>query len=531
MQKGDIEKHYPDADFAVGIPAWPEAWRDAEYLGRVERSIALKAAGNEYEPSQVIVIAHKSELENVRIEVSDLTGNQGTISASNVEIAPQGWRKLQGEPGWVADMLRPDVRSFPVKKGSFQPVWINVHVPPDTKAGTYAGNVTIHADGKKSESLNLTLDVWPFSLPKYSALPTAANFSPADTNPATAEAIIARRWNPFQMYRWDRPADPAVLKQWKEQGALLNNLLQISRFSAKYEAGPDGKPIVANKDLFYRKLDPVVGEIQKNHPDLWPNVLLYGFDEPSVEQAIAMVDFYGDLKKRYGGIRTMFADLYGMWELLPELPANVDDWAVSREILTPEARDLIQKAGMKVWWYNAYSNPEDPVGARIQYWSTFKDKLDGIVYYNLDAGGGGMRNHGKNPWEATLWPSKERFDGGMMRLGPNGEPVPSVTFENWREGMEDIEYLHLLKNRRQKLLKHVGGNPTQHQHSLLKKSQQLLEVPDSLTTGLLGDRGQDIDELVVAMSGHTKNMDDILQARAEIARLIVEIDSELTRAQ
>lgn len=526
-QQVDMEREYPGAGFAVGLPFWPQAWRDGVYTGRIGREVRLHAARNEYEPFQLVVLANHRTLKNVRVEVSDLTGETGSLSASHIEVAPQGWRKLQGEPGWVADMLRPDILRFDVEKGAFQPVWINVYVPPAASPGVYRGKVTVHADGVNPETIDLELEVWPFVLPKYASLPTATNYPPADGNPAVAKAIIDRRWNPFQMYRWSDKARPATLQQWTEMGASLHNLLQISRHSAKYGQGPDGKPVVTNKEVFFKRLDPIVNDIRQNYPELWEHVILYGFDEPDLEQAIAMDDLYGDLKARYGGIRTMFADLYGLWSSLPELPENVDIWTVSRSTLTPNARDLIQNAGMEVWWWNAYNNPEDPAGLRIQFWSTLKDGLDGLLFYHLNAGGGGIRNRENKPWTSKLWPDEERMDGGMMRLGPNGEPVVSISFDYWREGMEDVEYLFLLRERRNLLAERVGEAPADHQRDLLREADRMLRIPDTLTTGLFGNRALDVNEIVVRMSGHTDDMNEILAARMEIARLIQAIDREL----
>lgn len=530
----EIRRTFAEADFAIGTPDWPRAWKDDRYTGPVGRRVELAAARNEFEPFQVVLLATESDLENVRLEPTSLEG-AGTISAEHIEIAPMGWRKLRGEPRWIADMLRPDITRFDVEAGGHQPVWVNVYVPEDAPAGEYEGTLTIRADGAQPEEVRIALTVWDFALPETATMPTATNASPARAGRENAEAfarlIIDRRWNPFQMYQWGDGQSVEWMRTLTDMGATLHNPLRISRHAASYEQGPDGRTRVSNKDVFFNKLDPIMEQIREEDPELMEHILIYGFDEPSVSQAEAMDDIYGDFKRRYDGVRTSFADLYGMWDRMPELPEHVDVWTVSRGTLTKDARDRLQDAGIEVWWWNLYSREDDPVGLRVQYWSTFKDGLDGMLFYNLDAGGTGERGRYER-WPATsLWPATERVDGGILRMTEEQLPISTTTFEYWREGMEDLEYLYRLRDLRDAFEARLGDDATIAQRGLLREADRLLAVPGYITAGILDERATDIDEVVVETTGHTDDMNVILESRREVAHLILQIEEALAELE
>lgn len=525
-----IRRSFADADFAIGTPAWPRAWKDDRYTGAVGRSVEIQAARNEFEPFQLVLLAMEDAMRNVRIEASALEG-PGSISAEHIEIAPMGWRKLLDEPRWLADMLRPDITAFDVEATAHQPVWVNVYVPDDTPAGAYHGTLTIRADDMASQTVDVHLTVWDFTLPEAATLPTATNASPARPGYENAELfarlIIDRRWNPFQLYQWGDGQSVPWMRKLTDMGATLHNPLRISQFAANFERDDEGRMRVSNKELFFNKLDPIMERVQAEDPDLMEHILFYGFDEPSTGRAEAMDDLHGDFKERYDGVRTSFADLYGMWDRLPGLLENVDVWMIVQSRLTKDVRDMLQEAGKEVWWYNIYSREDDAVGLRVQYWGTFKDGLDGMLFYNLNAGGTGVRRSYK-PWPASLWPEAERTDGTILRKAESGLPISTTTFEYWREGMEDVEYLYKLQALRHELETAVGDEPTSAHRALLREADRMLAVPGYITAGILDERATVVDEVVVETTGHTDDMNVILESRREIAHLIVQIKDALS---
>ena len=101
---------------------------------------------------------------------------------------------------------------------------------------------------------------------------------------------------------------------------------------------------------------------------------------------------------------------------------------------------MLETSGHEVWWYNLCAKSNEPLSCRIQFWGTYKDKLSGVLFYNLKAGSVGR-------YQNTLYPTVKRTKDGAFNLFGRakgeiikGYPISSVAFECWREGMEDHDY-------------------------------------------------------------------------------------------
>src|SRR5690606_29828272 len=309
-------------------------------------------------------------------------------------------------------------------------------------------------------------------------------------------------------------------------------LIRVSRNFIDFEQAPDGtlRATQASREWFFRRLDPVIAQIREEDPEFLRHLMLYGFDEPSAAELPAMNELYGQFKERWGPeITTAFATMHDYWVGDPQLD-NLDVWAVLLSELTPEVVEDLHARGQRVWWYNVFARQDDPVRARVQFWGTFKDGLDGVLHYNIRQAGDGTQPTA--PWGPELWPATTRTDGGVKRIGTDGTPISTVAFEYWREGMEDVEYLALLRGARDALRAKIAERPREkvpHDvRALLREADALVRVPDRVTLGVLGG-AREIDEVVVDLAGHTEDMDVIMQTRYRIAELIVRIEQELAR--
>ena len=117
------------------------------------------------------VLATTKELKDVSITVSDLKSGKNIIPASAVK--KYFVREVMAEPFYnkkdsmmVSDRLDP-VGTLNVDANTTQPIWLDIHVPAETKAGTYSGTLTMNADGGKL-SLPLQLLVGNRVLPEPS---------------------------------------------------------------------------------------------------------------------------------------------------------------------------------------------------------------------------------------------------------------------------------------------------------------------------------------------------------------------------
>ena len=114
------------------------------------------------------VLATPTDLDEVSFEVSDLKCGRNVIPASAVKkyfvryVMADSY-KDRNDTVLVADRLDP-VGSLKVEANTARPLWLDIHVPAEAKAGTYKGTFTVSCDGKKL-ALPLQLQVADRLLP------------------------------------------------------------------------------------------------------------------------------------------------------------------------------------------------------------------------------------------------------------------------------------------------------------------------------------------------------------------------------
>lgn len=193
---------------------------------KITQEITLYSAKNEYEPFQIVVKApDANSLTNVNISVTDLIGPNGNlISANYIQLfrehylnVTSGSRNWTGQtnvpigPGWYPDALIPfkdpetgqdltgvlDAAPFGVSAGENQPVWADIYIPPQTETGVYNGTVEITSD-QGSSVLNITLNIWNFSLPQTRSLKgqSQLKWNSIYNNSNSNVELIKHRFNP-----------------------------------------------------------------------------------------------------------------------------------------------------------------------------------------------------------------------------------------------------------------------------------------------------------------------------------------------
>ena len=124
-----------------------------------KKSPLLRAWRGERVSAQA-VLTTQNELQDVSIAVSDLKNGRSIIPAAAVK--KYFVREVMAEPFYnkkdsmmVSDRLDP-AKTAQVEARTTLPLWLDIHVPAEAKAGTYSGTMTVTADGKK---LSLPLQV------------------------------------------------------------------------------------------------------------------------------------------------------------------------------------------------------------------------------------------------------------------------------------------------------------------------------------------------------------------------------------
>jgi hypothetical protein len=169
------------------LSAWPVGALERTFpLDQPPRDAARKAkagwqlcaAGGEYVTFQ-IGLRTDVKLADVEATVEPLRGPKGEIPSEAFQVrwvglvpvphdafSMSGAERPEYVPGWYPDPLTEQ----PPWNGSNPPRAAGMHltffVPPKTAAGVYRGRVTVRVKGKSQACMPVTLEVWPFAIPR-----------------------------------------------------------------------------------------------------------------------------------------------------------------------------------------------------------------------------------------------------------------------------------------------------------------------------------------------------------------------------
>ncbi len=473
--------------------------------------IEISLAGNEYESFQLAILPYGRDLTNMLVEVSDLKSRDGSvISKSSIETSMVDYNLIDwqaayvAEKGWHPDPLIPLKEGISISgKDVCRPIWITVYAPAGTKAGEYTGTITLSADGIKKVTAYVRCRVWNFGLPLASSLKTHTwdqieyfadfyNLSelPVEWYQRFCGLLLKNRMNPGfagANYVDQLPGKSGAYDFSRVEKVLDYSIAKgLDRFSiVQMKKGlytPEEAEQVYSFIEAYAKFLKEKGWLDKALVELWdePTDLEYPFIKERAER----------LKKIEPGLRLqLFAeggtydffdrntDQYGLNDL-------VDIWAPVNIIESPET----QAKGGEIWTYFCTLARESApnffidcpaIYQRSIAWYCWMYGVDGFEHWSTNYF---WRNvHKGKPmdqkWPNVPWDSRTYFyfngEGQLVYPGPEGEIYSSVRLENFRDGMDDYEYLYKLRE----LLKKYDDNDTDPE---LNSYRQLLNPEDYL---------------------------------------------------
>ena len=263
----------------------------------------------------------------------------------------------------------------------------------------------------------------------------------------------------------------------------------------------------------------------------------YPFDEPAEKDYPFVIGQLRLLKEDFPGLRRMVPMNYGS---APDFINWVDYWCPILNSFDPVFARERQKAGDIFTWYICTAPRAPYIGSfidrpatdlRVWLWQSWQAQVEGILLWESNwwtssraypdtrqnpyedsmswIEGYGVARGEKRPWAAgdgrLIYPPEACFDGGK---GPVLDgPVSSIRLEAQRDGIEDYEYLAMLK----KLLAVKRGTLTSDQ---VARYEKLLEVPGEISAGL---------------TSHTTNPVPIAARRQEVAKAIETLTNETNR--
>ena len=526
--------------------------KDALFPLPVTDRIYISLAGNEYESFQLAILPFGKELVNLKVNISDLKGNNGNlIPKDRIEISLVDYNKIDwqaeyvtGYKGWHPDPL------IPLKSGNrisgtdvCRPIWITVYAPPGTKAGEYKGTITLSAEEMSNVTAFITCRIRDFNLPVASHLKThswdqieyLAGFYNLEEYPIEwyqkfCELLLKNRMNPGSAgvdYVSESPNSQGEYDFSKVEKVLSYCIDRgLTRFSiTQMKKGlytPEEAENVYKFAEAYSKFLKDKGWLDKALVELW--------DEPTDLEWSYIRERAERLKKIDPNLRLqLFAEggPYDFWDRSTDkygLNNLVDIWAPVNIIESPET----QAKGGEIWTYFCTLARESApnffidcpaIYQRSIAWYCWMYGVDGFEHWSTTYF---WRNvHKGKPmdqkWPYVPWDSRSYYyfngEGQLIYPGPDGIPYSSIRLENFRDGMEDYEYLFKLRE----LLSKYEDNNSDPQivefRQLLKPENYLLyKYPRKIKVTLENTlRYPDQPELILDMRSRIASAIEILQ--------------------
>lgn len=438
------------------------------------KPLEVYAARGEYESFQVVAMGAKG-LRGVDLQVSDFVGEGGaTIGRNNLTLYREhyvpvetsspdkgGPNRPQGR-GWYPDALIPFNSSLrpqyvasqvtygsvpvDVAPGNSQAFWVDIWVPRDAKPGLYKGQYTVSgANGQVKGEVRL--NVWNFELPVRPSLQSFAPLWFTRTEAAKIE-LLRNRIQPGRV-------QPNYVARLAGYGL---NLLELGiGAGASYNtctASPAPPP-----EVFRQAKEALVG------PNSDLPVYDFAFDEVDRCNLTQAIRDWG--RSMHGAGVLQLATVSPTPELLDDgtgRPA-VDVFVLNAEMYQKaKANGMIDAAkakGAKIWFYSAlvlgktpgaptWQLDYDPMNFRISS-GFFAQSLgfSGILDWAAD-----FVTKGQDAWQSASYVENNttfQADGLLAypgdRVGLPGTVVPSMRLKWFRDGVEDYEYVELLKKK------------------------------------------------------------------------------------
>ncbi len=445
-----------------------------------------------------------------------------------------------GMPALWPDPLPELENAISLTPGQNQPLWILVKVPSGAIAGDYEGEIFLQNENWET-TVQLKLHVWNFTLPAEAHLKTSFGFAPDLVrlyhhlkNESQTRLVIDKYYQNFSEHRIS-PYNPffgASVKKTVDKNTLSVHL-DFSRFDSianrnlnKYHFNTFRMNIdgLGSGTFHARKAGSIAGfnetnpqykilmtdylkDLQNHYENMgWlDKAYIYWFDEPEPND-------YDFVKEKMRLIHEAAPKLTRMLteQPEPELYGAVDIWCANTQHYDHEIAEQRRKHGERFWWY-VCSAPTEPfctlfidhyaVELRTWLWQTWKYDVKGIlvwqsVYWHSNAA---YPDELQNPYKDPMsYVSGYSLQKGEVKYWGNGDgrflyppkivfendepclkgPVNSIRWEMLRDGIEDYEYLWMLRNLLE-TARERGLNS-----SKIIKYENLLEVPSQITASM-----------------------------------------------
>ena len=429
--------------------------------------IKLMAARGEYEPFQIGIKAPLGGSSNVNVSISPLKNANGQVIAQeNITLYREHYVYVPGASpeegtensslgvGLYADGLIPfanpdtgedltgaelDAVPFNLQTGENQPIWVDIFVPRDASPGVYKGTYTVTSDRGQRQG-KISLKVWDFELPLKPSLHSAFLFK--EQRDKQAHTVLLQ--HKIMPRKHVKPEDEReLIDEWGLTSVRL-------RFWSN-----------ANANTCQMKPAPSVAEIEKAIDRHQEDLVHYIYSADEIHKCENLDE---TLKEWGRNIHQAGAKHLVVTIPKPELYDNgtgsgrsaVDIWVIKPpwyEEASAQIAEVLAK-GDEVWFYTGLKGENypkwlidyRPINFRIpQGFISQSLGITGVLYWRADL-------WTDDPWnQLTVYlKGRNTFPGEAMLIYPGDKVgiegvVPSIRLKWIREGVEDYEYIEILK--------------------------------------------------------------------------------------
>jgi hypothetical protein len=449
-------------------------------------TISVTAALDSYEPASFVIRSGGKELTDVRVAVSDLkTAVKAKDGKTKAVVLPKNNIDVRVVKCWYQageelndtkhKMLKPElllhddrlvisdyerqislIRNYEKVQDavSLQPIvipkrenkqlWITLKMPTDQEAGDYQGVIHIKDGGKDSKTLTLIVKVLPFTLPQpiidyalyyegyISDEPTPRVEAHRKTRSQLLFDLLDMKEHGLTNATLSHRVSPDRSK-WPVEWDLLQKTLDVRKkigWGAKPLLYLDWKTVYWANPKFYKdKISHIVNIAKVNKIN---DVFIYGLDEKKD-------DDFASIKHVYTTVHEAGAKNYVAMTENTYLNLGFDliDIPIFWGIPGIHIKNMegINKKGKRVW---KYSQPQ----AGLEYPAAYRRNY-GVKLLVDEFAGACDYQYQRGSWNDFADPHGRM---NTMAYPTVTKPVPTIQWEGWRAGVNDVRYITYMKN-------------------------------------------------------------------------------------
>ncbi|HME53259.1 MAG TPA: glycoside hydrolase domain-containing protein [Candidatus Lokiarchaeia archaeon] len=488
-------------------------------------TFTIDAAANEYQAFQLVWTPLGKSMNGLNFVFTRF--NNTELSSQFIPATSFEVREVQYIIGGsFPDVLVP-FTSIDLLDSNLHSFWVSVRVPYGTKAGSYAGNMSLRYDYNAGNNLGgstiripFTVNVFNFTVPQMRHL--RIQMGGRSYSNSTVQDFFAHRINDYGIdipstwngtnYTYDWATWDANI-QWK----LANHANSFILSGGPGWTLSDGRtPFVNDSTRMNMLVNWLKGVQQHLVAKNWTRYgYLYYIDE---FQMFIPAQYHGNRTAYFNDLRTQ---LQAMKTAAPKIKimttspptAELKDLKDYIDIYCPIATDYNQTewngelANGKEFWEYYCVGPGTPwpnshlynrlFETRVLIWQCFHYGIQGFLYWSSDA-----EYHGNYGFAYNSF-----GDGWFIHYDAAGNPYDSPRWENYLLGEQDYEYCWLAN----RTIAWLRVNSTAYTNTQLDQYKATL---DSLVASVASDR-----EI------HTDHPTAIINARLAIASMLTEFSA------